>query len=790
MEAINFSTKKNIVDAYGLAPTLFYDVEGTLVEKKGKDITIEKVFEDKKVLYSLRVREEVNQVLGEKVLINKENILSMKVEEVEEEKENSIGYKEVMDNMGIEDSEENIRAIEHLLENNIPITKENILAYNTSKKYLEEIIKNLDFESCIKLMEKGIDLKGDSLQKIAEALLEIKEDKGLSFKELIKLDRKLSYKEAESIAKKIYGRRMGKDVYDSIIALHKEGIPINKENIERVMEVIDKLYDLKDYKEETLVRFFKEDLPFNIDNLYKYKHSYNNKSLERNILSPVYEVYTIEKEEIYNYILEILKKLNLDAKSENIQMIREFLLNGIEVTEGNIQKLMDMKAALNELVNKLDSNKVAFLMEEGIDPLKEDIFLLVEKLKEKDGNDNDLSEKSSDILKEIESLKAISDKELLKLIKSGKDFKIENLKELITTDIPPEDLNGKVIEKVKTLSNIFNTLEDLNSNTIALTYRRFNAITLNNLYLSHLEVAAKEEVVVEPIAKVEENLIRQEYLNAKNNTTLSLIKQSIKEGIALEHMPLEELNQYIDRKINRYREAQRLINEIKYLKGREESLISTVLKNDLNMSIDKLNNINSLLYRAKGLGSIFNEVLNNKDSYSKDLQEKIEILETKIKEFSSSLKNGKHEIKEEYKETLNAIKDLSSSFNSNGSNERNKEDRLMQLDEFLSLQSHLSKDDLVFQLPIFIDGTYNNINLIIPNVKKGINKNDMVFYFNMDLNNLGQTRFNIQIKGKKMYVDFNSDKDEAIRENANLLKEGLERIGYTLEELKANEELR
>ncbi len=34
----------------------------------------------------------------------------------------------------------------------------------------------------------------------------------------------------------------------------------------------------------------------------------------------------------------------------------------------------------------------------------------------------------------------------------------------------------------------------------------------------------------------------------KTNTSLNLIKISIKEGIALEHMPLNELNNYINKK--------------------------------------------------------------------------------------------------------------------------------------------------------------------------------------------------------------------------------------------------
>lgn len=785
MEAINLNTKENLIDAYGLKPTLFYDVKGVLVEKKGKDIKIEKVLEDKKILYSLRVKEEIQQTVGKKVQIDKENILSMKVEEKEEEIK-PVNFKEIIERIGLEDSEETIKGIEYLIDNKIPVTKENLETFFMSKKYLGEIIENIDFDSCIQLMERGINLKEDSLQKIAETLIEIKDIKrDISFKDLIRFDRKLSYKEAEIIAKEIYGRKMGKDVYDSILALHKERIPINRENIERVMEVIDRLYDLKDYNDETFVKFFKEDLPFNIESLYKYKHSYNNKNLDKNIISPLYEEFTIEKEETLKYALKILEDLNLEAKGENIQLIREFLLNGVEVTLENYQRLLNMKSNLKELIDLLDEEKVVYLMDEGVDILKEDISILIEKIKDKGHIEPDIgSDKSSDLLKEIESLRTITDKELLQLIKNEEDFKIENLKEIISTNTNlVQGLNGKIVEKARTITNIFNTLGGLDSNTIAFASKKFNTITLNNLYDSHLELNTKDENIVEPIAKTEESLIRQEYLNAKSNTKLNLIKISVKEGIALEHMPLEELNLYIDRKLNRYRETQRSVNEIKYLKGKEHSLIPIVMKNHLNMSISQINNIDSILNNGKGIGNIFNNLLNNKGKYSEELKGKIEILENKIKEFSNSIKKGKGEVKEDFKETINAFKDLN---NSSNSNDREREENLKEIEEYLKLQNQLSKEDLILQLPVFTEEGYNNINLIIPNINRVIQKNNMVFYLNMNMKNLGEVKFNLQVKDEKVDVEFNTVNVELIKENENILKDGLEKIGYTLEKLKPN----
>ena len=511
---------------------------------------------------------------------------------------------------------------------------------------------------------------------------------------------------------------MGKDIYDSIIALHKEKIPINKQNIERVVEVIHKLHALKDYKDENFVKVLKDDLPLNIETLYKLKHSYNNKKLNKNITSSLYEQFTIEREISLEDILILLKELDIEENEENIKLLREFFINEVEITKENYEKVIYMKANLKELINILDEENVAKLIETGKDPLKEEIPSLIEKIKtEPDTKKNVNLDETLDILKEMEGLKTITDKELLQLIKNGKDFKIENLKNIVDTNTTlSERIEGKTVEKAITISNIFNTLGDLNSETISLAVKKYNTITLNNLYDSHIELTKVKEMIVEPINKTEESFIREEYLNARDNTTLNLIKMSIKDGIELEHVALDELNQYIDKRVNKYRETQRLVNEIKHIKGKEETLIPMVMKNGLNMSVDQINNINSILNNGKGIGNIFNSFLKGQDyTQDKEIIEGSAILEKKIKEFLSSLKEGKDKVKEDYKDILDAFKELNNSFNSTG---RNKDGNLQQMEEYLNLQNKLSKDDLILQLPIKAEEGYNNVNLIIPNIKK------------------------------------------------------------------------
>lgn len=789
MEAINLNKKENIINAYGVKPELLYDIEGTLIENKGKDIKVEKNIGNKDIIYSLRLKEEIDEELDNKVLINKENILSVKTQEktINKDEDNSLEIEKVIEKLGLEDTEDLRKAIIYLGDNQIPINKENLESFLMSKKYLEEIVENLDLDSSIKLLDRGINIEEDSLQKIADALVEIKnENKDFSLLEILGLDRKLNYKEAKTIAKEIYGRKMGKDVYDSIIALHNEGIPINKENIDKIMEIMDKAYDLRDYENENLIIAFKEDLTINIENLYKLKHSYKVESLDKNIVSPLYEEFIIQKERA---IEDILIELDLNINEENINLIRGFIQYDLDLTRENYYYIMNMKSNLEEIINLLDENSIAKLIDEGIDPLNTDIEELIVKVKDYDINHVDEKPNEvKEILKDIENLKTITNRELLKLVKAGEDFKIESLKKIEYTNVNlNKDLNGQTIEKVISLNNIFNTLGELESNTIAFASRRYNTITLNNLYESNSQLKNIENVIIEPITEIEESLIRQEYLNARANTSLNLIKMSIKDGLALENMPLTELNNYIDKKLNNYKEIERLAREIKYIKGKEDYLISKVMKNELNMNLGDIKDLDTLLNSEKGLGDELNNLIRKQNEIvDKEIQKGIDILEAKIKEFSKSLKEGNSKAKDDYKEMVNNLKNLNNSFNSN---DRNKDETMDNIEKYLNLQNKISKKDLVLQLPIETGDEYKNINLIIPNINKGIDANNMLFYFNINTENIGPMKVNLRVIGKKIHMEFEADKEEIILENKKILEEGLNKIGYFLEKIEMNKKV-
>lgn len=782
MEAISLNKRENIIKAYSLKPTLPYDIEGIIMEKSGKNIRVGKTLGDKNIIYDLRLKDEPPFQVGEKVRIDKENILTMKVEEIEEKNTfESIDSDKVIRKLGFEDTEETKKAIEYLISHDIPIDKDNLESFFMSKRYLEEIVENIDFDSCIQLLHRDIDIGEDSLQRVVEGLKEINKDKkDMSLAELLKLNRSLSYREAEIIARDIYGTKMGKDVYDSIIALHRQRIPINRENIERVMEVIDKLQDLKEYDDEILVAALKEEIPINIENLYKLKHSYNISTIDTNIISPIYDSFTLVQG---LDILTILEELGLDEKEENINLIREFIANEVDITEENVSKIIDMKKDLKELVNLLDEVNVIRLIEEGIDPLEEDISQLVDKLKSLDPLEIEAeSYEGEDILKDIERLKSITHRDLINLIKSGEDFKIGNLKEIKSMDINlNKGLNGKAAEKAITIANIFNTLGELDSDTIAFAVKRHGIISLNNLYESQLELNHAEEIALESISLVEENFIRQEYLNAKNNITLNLIKMSIKDGLDIEHMAIGELNEYIDKNMKEANNLKKLSQNIAHMKGREGVLVSMAMKNHLNMSINQLNYLNNLLHSSNGIGYVLDSILKGqKHLMTKDIKEGIQMLEDRIKEFSTSLKEGKDRVKRDYKDVLEGFKDLNRSWDFDGEREGETNRHLK---EYIELQDIICQEDLVLQLPVEAEEGYKNINLIIPNVKKGIDKNHMIFYFNMDTEHLGELTLHLEVKGRDIYIDFEGNNGDAILENGHMLERGLNSIGYNLKKI-------
>ena len=786
MNSIKNINKENLVEAYGLKPNLFYDIEGTVVEKSGKDIKVESQIEGKIIKYTLKLKEEIEEDIGEETLIKKENILSCKHSVEKDVNENEIRkLEDLLKNIGIKVTKENLEIGKILLKHNIPVTKENIESFSICEKYLNKIIEKFDYDSAIKLLKKDINIEEESLQKIVEYMKEIEVEDEFSLSKLLGFKRDLSYEEAEKISVQVYGRKMGKDIYDSIIALHREGIEINKENIEKVREIVYKLHDLKDTEDKTLVKVMKKDLTPNIENIYKTKYSYSIKESEENLAVNKYDDFIVQAKATDSDILKYLEKLGLEPSKENLNLVEQFIVNNLEITVDNIEEIKYMKYALKELQQLLDEESISKFLSKGINPLEEDIRELSNIIKEDEIDRNPKntgidSEKVEKISEEIKSLGKVKDEDLIYLIKKGEDFKIKNLKEVSFSQNISREESNKLVDKVLKISNIIHSLEGLTSDTISFTVKRFSTVNLNNLYESEMILKENSNIKVVPVERTTENIIREEYLKAKESLSLNIVKNSIKEGLEIEYMPLDDLNNYIE-KTNKYRQGENILKKINSLKGKEYDLIPIAMKNGLDISLKELGRINSFQKNKAGLGKAIDYLI-KEDRYMKnsELKQGIESIEEKSKQLSNSVKNGEGKIKKEYKELIKDIEELSNSFDFK-EDQRQKE-RFKYIKEVLDIQKSLSKDDLILEFPIAMEEGFENLQIIIPNLNKGINKDDMRFLLNVNSNNIGNIKFNLKVERKDISVEFITSEENIpmLLENAYILEEGLKNIGYNL----------
>lgn len=781
MEILAIKNKDSIINSYGITPTLPFDVEGVLLEKNGKSIKIEKTLNNKVVEYSLRLKEEVEENLGQDIKVRKEDIVSYKVEEKEEkikDTEEAVRAEEIINELGLEYTEENIRMIEHLLKNGIQITKTNIKSYVKSREYLNKVIDKLDTTNSIKLMEKGINLEEESLQKIAEALESIEDQKPAKFlRKILKLDKELTYKEAEIISKEIYGQKMGKDIYDTIIQLHKEDIPITKENIDKTMEVLKKLKNLKTVENDSYVKILNEEKKFNIENLYRENNSYTTTSINVNQDAKDFESFTILEETNIDNLKTILSDLEIEETHENLNILREFIVNDMNIDKDKYEEIISMKTAVKDLLELLDTKDISKLNRDDRNILEENIYSLVDEFKKEDiakktlveSTEKEIEVNTDELKEQLKSLGDIKDKDLLNLIKKGEDFNLKSINNIIETDsLKGSNIEEKTLGKTIHISKIFNNLgEKLNSSSISLTLKNRETLSLENLYKNEVIADARRLNIEEN--KQEINFIQEEYFKLRNSLTTNMIKESIKEGKIIEQMPINELNKFIEKKINRYKEISEITNDIKSIKENEEKVIPLIMKNKLDMTIKEIRDINNFLNGEKALVNILKDTTNSRNAkYKEGYKEAVKLLGEKI---SDSIKNGDKSLKEDYKKLINTLDNPKGEDRNNNHNPKR--------DEYIKMQKKLSKKDMVLQIPIKIDNEYKNLNLIVADVNKGVDKNNMRFFISLSTDNLGLVDMDIQVKGREVEISM-AQENIPIGNRIVDLKKSLEEIGYRL----------
>lgn len=765
---------KNLIDKYQPTPNMYYDVEGRVKDVNGKTIKIEKQAKDQVIEYTIRLKEEMEVRVGDRVKVEKDNIRSMEMDKKEDKiysEEETRDIEKILRDLGLEYSQENIQMIDKLISIGIKPTKNNIESYKKSKEILGGIIEEIDTESVIKMLDSGVDLEEASLQEVAEALEAVKNgEEGFSIKKFLNIDRDLSYKEAEEISKEIYGQKMGKDVYDIIIALDKENLPISRENIERAIDVIAKVNDLKGLEDKPFVDILNNDLDFSINNLFKLKNDYTVNNIVGNSLAGRFEDFTVSEEVSLDSLKQVLLQVGLEDTSENISIAREFVLLDMDVDREDYARVINMKEKVEELKQSLTNESLLKLLDRNVDIGEEDIGDLVDVLNMADEFEG-LASLEIGKMENLEVLNTIEDRDLLRLIREGRDFNLKNIKEIKNSDIKNDlSLDFKVVDRSKQISHMFSIIGDRpDRKTMALASSRSEEISLNNLYDSQIELNNKN-IKLDNISKERENIILNEYMRARNDISTNIIRESIIDGSEIELMPLTELNHYMDRKINRYREVSQLTSDLKTIKNKEDRILALIMKNDLDMTLKEIKDINSYLKGEEGITRNIREKLRETNKkYSREYKEELRGLQ---KDISESVKEAGESFKEDYKDLINLL--------SSGKSNLDSRDEDKGENKFIEVQKKLSKKDMVFQVPLEIDGEFKDLNIIIPDMGREIDKNNMSFSVSLITDNLGPITMDLRLVGRDLSINIEEESDK-LSSKIGHLKNAIESIGYNLD---------
>lgn len=500
-------------------------ITGELLQKKAREVQVR--ISDSRVVHAT-LKQEIPEKPGQTVSIDGRNIEKMEVKkhintQVEEGKkqEGKAETDKLLDRLQIKPSQESREALEALQKHGVELTRGNVMAFITSKNLLNQVMEDLNPEKALELMNKNIDLDRTSLQELAQLLKEAPTSKeGFSFLKWLGIKKEMTTEQAEKIATKIYGSKMGKDITDTIKALDRIGMTPSKNKIEAVQQVLDKVHALRDIREEALLEPLKGKVDATLDHLFKLNQSMVSGKVETEPVAggkaTSYRAYqgdagavqplsSSDLERMEESIANQLRSEGLDVSQERMTTAKTFLKNSIPVTAETIERMEALKEAVRVVAEKLDPEKVAAMQKAGIQVEKTDVTEIARWLQEYEtqikeesfASRGEMTAKEKEaILKnlqqQIEKLGKMDEVQLLKLVRQGGDLKLSQLAPMadqgIITTLSETD------QQVLKMAEVLGRLSDFSLEAAAHHQRQQAPMTLESL-------AQSQQIVAENPAK-------------------------------------------------------------------------------------------------------------------------------------------------------------------------------------------------------------------------------------------------------------------------------------------------
>lgn len=829
-----------------------FKLRGTLVSKNGQDIKLD--VGNSKIL-DINLRKELNAKLGDTVVIDKKEILHSRVSDPtvkplmgEEEGK----YSRLLKSFNLPFQDEYMQALKTLDLHGIHLSKDNLMNFITLKGQLNQIVEGLDYDTALQIVEKDVDLEKEPLEKVAQAVEEVKQEEGhFSLSKLIGSLRGLSTEEAENISQKIYGSKMGKDIIDIIKALNRAGMEISKKNISRINDAFSKLHQVKDMSDEGVIEAIKGKMEASLDHLYRIKHSVKkgaiaveekigqavskayNQFLSRNSSVSSKDLRLLEED-----IRELLTREGLENTPERIQLAKEMIKGGTALTKEHFDKIEALKNQLQDLAKLMNHEKIAQLMGKDIDVEKTSISQLLAYIKSLDleqATNPELTkvkaelEKIEEILKQLQQTGEIKDKDLLLLLNRKKDFKLGDVQRIIVGEqqISTDISFGATVKMV----GILNDVKHINYNSVAYQLNQSAPINLENLALANNYFLDNREI---PLPSLSSNQIQEMGLSidnqkhmevakalivnemtlskgnvqrildivgrvqfAKNNLTSQMVTSSVKDGLELEKLELEKLSSYIHQK-QQSSSTHSIISKLPQMNQEGNNLMAMLIKNGMTPNLKELQRLSLFINNQDQIGHQLKDILELLEKEGKDqFTSELASLKEAVKTVSQGLRDGKVNLKDFQEQLAKDVGKLSSKLETmEGRLKEELSKGISRLGETIETQNNLNNKDTTLQLPMLLDNQIKNLQIYIMNEKKSgkkIDPNKMSILLNMETNRLGNVNVYVGVWQKQVTLKVGvqlQDYKRSIEEQAPQINELMKKIGYEVKELsyKVDEE--
>ena len=808
-------SSKNISEAYMSLPSNRV-IEGQVISKDGKNLRIE----DKNgTVMDLVLKKEVEISKGQVLEIKRRDIESLKVvsqDKITEEKEEEVTDEAKLKDLGLKTTDENKDAIKNLKRFEIPITKENIERYVAVKKTMENLRANLTLDAIAKLQGAGYDLDNMSVWEIESAMNDISKNDTTSLEtEVFKayMSKDMSYDEARKLAKEIYGVDMGKDVLDSIRALSKMGIEINKSNIDNIHDVFSKLHNIKDIDNKTLIDAIKLNEDVSIEVLYKLKNYIQNSSIasatSNSVAYGASSVRPLSENDLSNMENEIKRFIKDIGLSEvDIDISKDLLRKNQGITKEAVESIKELREILSELQKLMDKDTAAYLIKQGLDLGSKDLKSLLEMVKE---FQQELELISLNQFTQEEILKA---NKLIQAVNSiSKDKIVDENVNLVNLISDKKNSDGyeflfsqarelKVLSHADTVvlraAAIIQSVESLDTAQISsytsnislldigrganIVPRAFNyQVSLTSM---EFEVSA-DTANINSLTSGDSNKTEayKHYQYLRVNIRAVHIYSMVAEGIDPLRSDIRNMSAYVEQ--YEYRSSQ-------YSLSTMSSFDSSKLSADIvkNPSINSMRSVMSMADNLKPK-SMVTQLVDKimEEAERKDLGDLTKVMKTVVKTLENNNNLTKETTKENMtmfyqhmKEAEEIVKTLK------------KEDKevfekyLRQMSEHIKESSKASKGESMLQIPFYMnqEGSQANVFVKTPKQKDKIDPEDMSILMDLSTKGLGNLGFYLKVEHKSVSVKISAGENvlSSIKNEMTSLENLLQNIGYELKKVE------